>query len=197
MLEEIILRLIGEKKTGKHLFELGYSNCTFCGEPKFLIDRKSTLIETDIESGGSLRMVDQKTIDQTDFPCHKNYYYLHYNSAIDDMRLRIPQIKKEIKEILDNRFGGINENKSMFYFTDDANNAIKDLYKILFDGTLEIDHTMFCIAGKAENHTHCIRNRSSCGKCNGQYKCSEHFVKHPCCGSTNYNNHNYTCINND
>lgn len=36
-----------------------------------------------------------------------------------------------------------------------------------------------------------------CPKCNGQWKCSKHFIKHPCCGSTDYNRHNHSCRNND
>lgn len=40
-------------------------------------------------------------------------------------------------------------------------------------------------------------NKKECEKCNGSYKCSKHFEKHPCCGSTDYNRHNHTCINND
>lgn len=42
-----------------------------------------------------------------------------------------------------------------------------------------------------------VEERERCRKCNGIHKCSEHFEKHPCCGSTEYNRHSYTCINND
>ena len=39
--------------------------------------------------------------------------------------------------------------------------------------------------------------KEKCNKCNGQWKCSKHFEIHPCCGSTDYNRHKHTCINND
>ena len=69
--EQKIREILGDKYP-IHYFDVGYNRCSFCNEPRFLVDRKVLNTIVAEEGIGSSREVTETVIDQTKFPCENN-----------------------------------------------------------------------------------------------------------------------------
>lgn len=56
---------------GKHRFAVGYQRCTYCSEPRILVEKIRTNVIRDEKSGGETATVTVKEYNQVDFPCSK------------------------------------------------------------------------------------------------------------------------------
>ena len=90
-LAEEVMGEVPKERNGKHLFEVGFRTCKYCGEPQIIYDRKRVVIKRDEESGGELAEVTENVIDQTGFPCSQNRSVI-YNTALSDTRTALTKV---------------------------------------------------------------------------------------------------------